>query len=259
MTQGIIYVIINKANGHKYVAQSTLPMNKVWQQHIQDSKRMSSKPLHKAFRKYGIDKFMIKEIDECDLSILGEREEYWIKQYKSYGDGGYNEEPVERIVEEKIEEVEAPIEIPLSSHQNNKNYTKKPWSIIAPEHRSTGKHAGLRIQGRNLDTGEIRTWESVRDAAEDVTGDRRKNSNILVSARRCGNCYGYKWKILDEDKTKKKAVFGVHKKTESMGPRFDSIAEARRALGGDGQGTALLKSLRNPGRFSWKGYYWYYG
>jgi len=255
MTQGIIYVIINKTNGHKYVGQSTLPMNKVWQQHIQDANRMSSKPLHKAFRQYGIDKFMIKEIDECELSILGEKELYWTKQYKSYGDGGYNEEPVEDIIEEVIEVTEI-IKEPPKSH---KDTNKKPWSIIAPEHRSTGKHAGLRIQGRNLDTGEIRVWESVGDAAEEVTGNRRKNSNILVSARRCGNCYGYKWKILDENKTKKKSVFGIHKRTESMGPRFESIAEAKRVMGLDGQGTSIRKSLQNPGRFSWKGYYWYYG
>lgn len=257
MSQGIIYIIINKSNGHKYVGQSTLPMNKVWQQHIQDANKMSSKPLHKAFRKHGIDKFMIKQIDECDASLLNEKETYWIKQYQSYNDGGYNEEPIEVIIqEEPIEEI---IETPLSSHKDLSRINKKPWNIISPEHRSTGKHSGLRIQGRNLDTGEIRVWENARDAAEEVAGDRRKNSNILVSARRYGNCYGYKWKILDEDKTKKKAVFGIHKKTESIGPRYESIAEAKRALGGDGCGTALLKSLRNPGRYSWKGYYWYYG
>jgi len=254
MSQGIIYVIINKTTGHKYVSQSTIPMNKVWQQHIQDSNRMSSKPLHKAFRKYGIDKFMIKQIDECDVSVLGEKETYWIEQYKSYDDGGYNDAPI-IIVPEKIEE---PIEIPLRPHKDESTVNRKPWCIIKPEQRSTGKHSGIRVQGRNLDTGEIKVWDNARDAAEEVAGDRRKNSNILVSARRYGNCYGYKWKILDENKTKKKAVFGIDKRTETIGPRYESIAEARRTLGGIGQGTALLKSLKNPGRFSWKGYYWYY-
>lgn len=247
MSQGIIYLITNKTNNHKYVGQSTLPMNKVWQQHIQDSKRMSSHSLHKAFRKYGIDKFIIKQIDECDVSILDKKEEHWIKHYQSYGNNGYNKQPIEPIIEVKIPE---PIQVRIQSNT--------PWYTIKPEDRSDGKHSGLKIQGTNLETGEIKIWDTVRDAAEEVAGDRKKNSNILVTARRNGRCYGYKWKIL-EDKTKKKAVFGIHKKTESIGPRYESIAEAKRDLGGDGCGTALLKSLKNPGRYSWKGYYWYYG
>lgn len=102
---------------------------------------------------------------------------------------GIMKKPVERIVEKKIEEPQIPIEIPLRPHKDESKINRKPWSIIAPEHRSTGKHSGLRIQGRNLDTGEIRVWESIRDAAEEVTGDRRKNSNILVSGSEM-------WKLL---------------------------------------------------------------
>lgn len=259
MSQGIIYMIINKSNGLKYIGQSTLPMNKAWQQHIQESNKMSPKPLHKAFRKYGIDKFMIKQIDECDIKLLDEKEIYWINQYQSYNEGGYNEKPITIEDQEEDEEDGDPIEIALRYHKDLSKINRDSWYIISPEHRSTGKHSGLRIQGRNLVTGEIRVWENARDAAEEVAGDRRKNSNILVSARRYGNCYGYKWKILDEDKTKKKPIFGIRKKTETIGPRFESIAEAKRILGNGSQGTSLIKSLKNPGRYSWKGYYWYYG
>lgn len=39
--------------------------------------------------KYGIEHFYIEEIEECDDSIVNEREQYWIKYYHSYLNG-YN-------------------------------------------------------------------------------------------------------------------------------------------------------------------------
>lgn len=40
--------------------------------------------------KYGIDNFKFEIIEECDKSILSEREKYWIKFYKSVAPNGYN-------------------------------------------------------------------------------------------------------------------------------------------------------------------------
>lgn len=40
-------------------------------------------------KKYGIEHFSISLIEECDLSILDQREEYWIKYYDTYNNG-YN-------------------------------------------------------------------------------------------------------------------------------------------------------------------------
>jgi hypothetical protein len=39
--------------------------------------------------KYGIDKFKIEQIEECDDSIVNEREIYWIEYYQSFK-YGYN-------------------------------------------------------------------------------------------------------------------------------------------------------------------------
>jgi len=42
-------------------------------------------------RKYGIDKFNIIEIEECDALIINERESYWINYYNATNDNyGYN-------------------------------------------------------------------------------------------------------------------------------------------------------------------------
>jgi group I intron endonuclease len=269
MAQGIIYLITNKVNGHKYVGQTTQSMNKRWQQHIIESNKMSQKPLHRAFRKYGVDKFVIKEIDECDESLLNQREEYWINHYNTFESvEGYNatsggerpsfnqetKDKLSKIASNRERTEKEVLKIKTSLTEKAKI---SPWGCLTKENRGNGKHSGLKIQGTNIETGEIKEWENARMAAKELTGNPNKNSNILVSARKGYKCYGYKWKVLEEKK-KKKSVFGIDKKTEEVKVQYESIAEACRELGGGSKGTGLFKSLRNPGRFSWRGLYWYY-
>lgn len=219
-------------------------MNKEWVNHIEKSKRMSSEPLHKAFRQYGTHNFMIKELDECNESEVIEKTNYWISKYHPE----YNP-PIEKLIETvKKEEYKPPIT------------DTRSYSHLIPlndQTRGNGKHCGLRIKGKNLETGIVTEYENARIAATQVTGDPNKNANILRAARSNGVSYGHKWQIVD-DKDKKKSVFGVNKKTEQIEIRYESIAEAVRQLRGSGQGAGLIKSLRNPGRYSWRGYYWFY-
>ena len=269
MAQGIIYLITNKQNGHKYVGQTTQGMNKRWQQHIQEALRMSDKPLHRAMRKYGNHNFMIKEIDECDETLLNEKEEYWIKHYNTFESAeGYNatsggdktilsEETKQKISEKAKEKIFTPEHIENISIALTAKAKIEPWGILTKENRGNGKHCGLPIRGKNLQTGVCTDYENARMAALSLTGDPNKNSNILLAARKDGTAYGHKWQILEE-KSKKKAVFGVHKKTGEIGARYESMADAVRALSISGKGTGMIKSLRNPGRYSWRGYYWYY-
>lgn len=249
MARGIIYLIINKENGYKFVGSTLQPMNKEWQSHIQSANRMSSEPLHRAFRQFGVHRFGIQELDECDERELEDKKEQWILHYNSYNEG-YNY----RIFEEEEEdEIDESIIIPTQIRET------KSWHIIQKEHRGNGKHLGLRVQGKHIETGEIKVWNSASEAAAEVAGNPRKNSNILSCARNCYRCYGYKWSLLDDEKTKKKSIFGIHKKTERLGPRYESIADAMRELRGTGRGMGLIKSLKNPGRYSYRGFYWYYG
>jgi hypothetical protein len=192
---------------------------------------------------------MIKEIDECDETEFESKTTYWRSQYTPE----YNE--IKQIKEEKI--VEIPEEL---SAIETKVIKERVYSHLIPlnEHtRGNGKHSGIKIRGKNLETGIYTDYSSARDAAVQITGNPINNANILLAARKGRTAYGYKWQLL-EDKQKKKAVFGVNKRTEQIEVRYESIAEAVRALGGPAKGTGLVKSLRNPGRFSWKGYLWFY-
>lgn len=245
MERGIIYLILNKQNGHKYISNTTLTMNKEWVEQINKSKRMSSEPLHKAFREFGIHNFMIKELDECYVNEFEEKTNYWIEKYQPE----YN--PIQEIIK--------PIEIEIKKEE------KKPRTYKAPPHliqwneknRGNGKHFGFKIRGKNLETGLCTDYESARVAAEQVTGKPINNSNIILAARTGRTAYGHKWQIIEE-KDHKRKIFGVNKKTEQIELRYESISAALKAHeSNDKQG--ILKSLKNPGRFSWKGCWWFYG
>lgn len=245
MARGTIYLILNKQTGEKYVGNTTTAMNKEWAHHIDRAKRMSSEPLHKAFRQCGVHNFIIKELDECDNNLLEEKTNYWIQQYKPE----YNP-----IIEIEL----TPIKEEPIVEKKPRVYTSSPHLQVWNEHtRGDGKHFGLKIRGKNLETGLCTDYESARVAAEQITGNPKNNSNILLAARTGRTAYGYKWQILEE-KNKKKAVFGVNKKTELIEVRFESMASAIRHFAGTDK-NGILKSLKNPGHYSWKGYWWFYG
>jgi len=257
MERGIIYLILNKQTGEKYVGNTTLAMNKEWVHHIDRSKRMSSEPLHKAFRQYGVHNFMIKELDEYDDTCLKNKLNEWTEKYKPE----YNPPNVVKA-EESMQEKREPVGlsdrevIPIKKEKRNYNADNlKPFN----EHtRGNGKHLGLKIRGKNLQTGVCKDYDSARDAATDVTGNPNANGNILNAARKYRIAYGHRWQILEE-KQKKKAVFGVNKKTELIEVRYESIAAAVRDLGGSEYNTDIVRSLRNPGKYSWRGYFWFFG
>ena len=248
MERGIIYLILNKQTGEKYVGNTTLAMNKEWVHHIDRSKRMSAEPLHKAFRQFGVHNFMIKELDEYDDTCLENKLKEWTEKYNPE----YNPIKEKEVIQEKPK----PIPTPVIKEKRNYNADNlKPFN----EHtRGNGKHLGLKIRGKNLQTGLCKDYNSARDAATDVTGNPNANGNILNAARKYRIAYGHRWQILEE-KNKKKSVFGVNKKTELIEVRYESIAAAVRAFDGSAYNTDIVKSLRNPGKYSWRGYFWFFG
>ena len=40
--------------------------------------------------KYGVKHFSIKQLEECQESVVNERERYWIQKLNTYGNTGYN-------------------------------------------------------------------------------------------------------------------------------------------------------------------------
>ena len=142
MSRGIIYLIINKQNGHKYVGNTTLAMNKEWVHHIDRSKRMSSEPLHKAFRQHGVHNFMIKELDEYDDTCLESKLNEWIEKYKPEYNPMIIPTPAEGISASAPVEVVKVVETPPV--QVVKKKSSSPHLIPWNEHtRGNGKKNGF--------------------------------------------------------------------------------------------------------------------
>ena len=91
---GYIYKITNTKNNKIYIGKTTTCIQDRFSKHIYESKNANVKGysfiLHKAFRKYGIDNFIIEEVEEIDNSMLNDREIYWINAYSSMIPNGYN-------------------------------------------------------------------------------------------------------------------------------------------------------------------------
>lgn len=99
-----IYLLTNLITHKVYIGQS-VDIHRRWQEHKRSSmpnkyahksERDQKAPIHLAMRKYGVDNFELKVLEECSKELLDEREKYWIKYYhsnnKKYGynitDGG---------------------------------------------------------------------------------------------------------------------------------------------------------------------------
>ena len=75
-----IYCIENLINNKKYIGQSK-NIYRRWKQHIKDSE-IKQLPLYKSIRKYGIENFKFFILEECKITELSLREDYYITYYK---------------------------------------------------------------------------------------------------------------------------------------------------------------------------------
>lgn len=83
-----IYLIENLINNKKYVGQSKNILAR-WSGHKCDSKT-GDLPLYRAMRKYGLENFKFTVLEECPISELAIREDYWMNYYNSFLPYGYN-------------------------------------------------------------------------------------------------------------------------------------------------------------------------
>lgn len=88
---GYIYCIKNTVNDKLYVGKTLLPLEKRFKEHCKESgkNRHGNRPLYKAMRKYGKEKFSICLLEQVDIENLAAREVYWIAHLNTY-EYGYN-------------------------------------------------------------------------------------------------------------------------------------------------------------------------
>lgn len=88
-----IYIISNDITKEVYIGQSKNICARIYQHlnsSITETRSDYNYPLHKAFRKYGIDNFSFEILEECPYELLNEKEQFWINKYDAYNTG-YNQ------------------------------------------------------------------------------------------------------------------------------------------------------------------------
>lgn len=87
---GTLYRIFNIKNGKSYIGKTYSSIYTRLRNHIKDSKKFSSRPLYRAFNKWGLDSFSLEILGEFPEGVLEEEEIKAIEQFNSYGSHGYN-------------------------------------------------------------------------------------------------------------------------------------------------------------------------
>lgn len=87
----IIYIISNKLNGKEYVGQTKYDSDHRLKQHIRNALTGRSGALYSAFRKYGAENFVIREIDGANSQDeLNYKEWFLVLKHNTLYPNGYN-------------------------------------------------------------------------------------------------------------------------------------------------------------------------
>lgn len=242
MAQGQIYLIINKQDGKKYVGQTTRGMNKEWQDHIQMAMRLSKKPLHKAMRKCGNHNFMIRELCECHVDELNDKELFYIEKFNTSHE--YNADVIE---EEENKTITEPI-----------IKKEEKWGFMLEENRYQKGAPKTKVMSVNVETGKEIIWDSITEAAIELCGSKESVGNIIRAMKKGHKCHGHLWKRLERSRHRI-PIYGVNKITWERTRVFDSIRDAVRILGNgtDSSMAGIRRSIKHPRKYSWKGHYWF--
>lgn len=226
-----IYLIKNNITGHCYVGQARHIARRIYE-HLH-STFLSTKsdynyPLHRAFRKYGIDNFELEVLEQCNVDELNIRERYWVAKFDSKNngynqtEGGYQsirhiklsknaiEEIKQLLLENKLSNVEIGKKYNVSKDVIQRINTGRMWhdsSISYPIRQKTKERTyhfnGLCVKQYSVDGIELNVFPSISAAAQSLLGLTNKDSDSIAGAiSRCcrkinKSAYGYKWQLAE--------------------------------------------------------------
>lgn len=218
-----IYKIENLITKKVYIGQAKNICARI-SQHLNSAKSKNRSdynyPLHRAFRKYGIDNFSFEVLEICVQNKLNEAELYWIKKYNScisgYNQtkGGYQSIRHIKLTEEQVDEIKFLLQTTSLSykeicqkynickdsitkinsgklwHDNTINYPIRKEKVYELKY----KFKGTCILKIDKITGKILDKYVSRNAAADSLGNKTFAPHIGEVLRGVrDSAYGYKW------------------------------------------------------------------
>lgn len=209
---GYIYKITNNINGKSYIGKTERTIEIRWKEHLRHIASLQDRlPLYKAMAKYGKENFIVEQIEQCDNSILDEREIYWINKLQTYGQG-YNctggSEGGIKDYHEDIDEIIARYQAGERLDKLCKEY-KHDYASIRPKIEAKGvkinTNAGpmkLSKKVAKIDKKSkeiIKIYPSISEAARDLQKEGKSASGrtggisrVLDKENRSSG--GYEWK-----------------------------------------------------------------
>lgn len=286
-----------------------------------------SMPIIRAISKYGADNFKFRVIEECNDNNVNERETFWIEKLDAYGKNGYNITlGGDGVKKPRKYWANHPHSKPVSCYTLEGEWVrdydtagiaadclgnkKGRSSIFACIKGTTFQSFGYRwawkgetpkviekrvnvrgvIYGINPTQGRKKMWKSMADAAEEISGNRQRNANLLLSIRspddnklQANGWYLFRSKPTDwtpaerkgfttesakkaskkSNESRKKSVYGVSITTGEI-VEFESMSEASFFIKGENNYKAVANILNNIQRIkngqTWchsYGYRWY--
>lgn len=207
-----IYLITNTINGKRYVGKCERPVNKT-------KKYMGSGiALKAAFEKYGIE-FFAKEIIEENLTreTIADRERYWIKEFNTRGDFGYNlteggdgcSNPTDEV-RKKISEKNKKYVGELSSRYGSK-LTEEHKEIL--RQRNLGKPLSCETKKKisSSSTGRV-----LSDSTKKKMSESRLGKPLPQSVR----------ESMKKNRPNKIKIQKIDKKTNTVLKTYDSLHDA---------------------------------
>lgn len=226
-----IYKITNLINGKTYIGQSIDIQRRFWEHRCVSHE--SNRHLKYALQKYGKDNFKYEVLEECDESLLDERERYYIAKHKpeyNVTNGGqdslrrYPDEIKKKISqkakeqwanmsnEEKADRIANNLKGPKKGHAVSEetrkklrdfNIGKKQSSETIEKRKETMRkkksagyvqtNASHRKKIICIETGEI--FESVKEASESL-GIRASNISHVLKGRQ-KTAKGFRFEYLE--------------------------------------------------------------
>lgn len=265
-----IYKITNLIDNKVYIGLTTRTVEARWKEHC----RHGSQQIDDAIQLYGIENFQIETLEECDESILDDREKYWIDYYDSFKNG-YNNTyggrgnnfimtdksdivlqlwedglTINRIVEKTSLNVET-----VRSYLNKQGITKE--QIKERANQILKELKSIKIKQYDLNGNFIKEWNSSVEAEKDLNINSRSIRAVCSGKRNTAG--GFIWKYLNDNspvklknKTKKKVC--QYDLNNNYIATYHSLKEAEEQTGINY--TSISKACNNriktAGKYIWK-------